>query len=173
MRYTLSPSHIQPQIKTPHLSMQSITNSNFAAKTLDPPAIRLSEEPATTCKLTITFACSITIKFHPTIQRSFPANIHNCLMMRIFSANDLEQFFNGANEILDDISWVIWSLESFFKNSFVSLSPQMPACSHESCLQPKLRNSNRSFARVFENPIPAINKGKYISYPIRRHKSSP
>jgi len=140
--------------------MQSITSSNFAAKTLDPPAIRLPEEPVTTCKLTVTFACSITIKFHPTIQRSFSANIHNFLMMRIFLQMILRNFFNGPNEILDDITWIIWSLKSFFKNSFVSPSPQMSSCNHESCLPPKLRNSNRSFTKVFENPIHAINKGK-------------
>ena len=140
--------------------MQSITNSNFAAKTLDLRGIRLSEEPATTCKLTITFAYSITIKFHPTIQWSFPTNIHNFLMIRIFLQMILSNFFNGPNELLDDISWVIWSLKSFFKNSFVSPSPYMSAYSHKSCLPPKLRNSNRSFTKVFENPIHAINKGK-------------
>jgi len=78
----------------------------------------------------------------------------------------LRDFFNGHDELLDYISWIIRSLEPFFKNSFVSPCPQMPTCSHERCLPPRVDNSIPSFTEVFKNPFPAINKGKEISYKI-------
>jgi hypothetical protein len=70
--------------------------------------------------------------------------------------------FNSARERMDGTSWISWSLKIILKNCFILPIPQMPTCSHKSCLSPRVRNSIPMLVEVTKILVPAI-KSKEVS----------